>query len=40
MQAYLKWDIEIEKIETSVMVDYFAKHYKKVVSIPRSLKLD
>lgn len=37
LQAYLKWDIEIEKIDTSYMVDYFAKHYKKVVSIPSQL---
>lgn len=33
MQAYLKWDIGIERIETSIMVDFFTKHYKKVVSV-------
>jgi hypothetical protein len=33
----LKGDIEIERIKTSVMVDYFATHYKKVVSILSSL---
>ncbi|KAG0579697.1 hypothetical protein KC19_4G117600 [Ceratodon purpureus] len=34
MKAYLKWDIDIEKVETSVMVDYFATHYKRVREYP------
>lgn len=34
MKAYLKWDIGIERIETSIMVDFFTKHYKKVREYP------
>lgn len=32
MQTHLKWDIEIERVETSFMEDYYSRRYKKVVS--------
>jgi len=33
MQTHLKWDIEIERIETAVMTAYYTQRYKKVVRL-------